>query len=124
MTETQQNYAQIEKKMLAIVFGVQRFHQYLYGKTFTIETDHKPLEQIYKKPLAAAPLRLQRLLIMLQPYDCFVKYNPGSQLYFADALSRASYDHRNFEFNDQGIEVQLDLIDLTNLSPQKSSNSK
>lgn len=96
MTQTQQNYAQIEKEMLAIVFGVQRFHQYLYGKTFTIETDHKPLEQICKKPLASAPLCLQRLLIMLQPYDYIVKYKPGSQLYFVDALSRASYNDQNF----------------------------
>lgn len=119
MSQTQQNYAQIEKEMLAIVFGVQRFHQYLYGKIFTIETDHKPLEQICKKPLVTAPLRLQRLLIMLQPYDYLVKYKPGSKLYFADALSRASYDDKNFNFNDQNVELQLDLIDLSNVSPQK-----
>ena len=49
--ETQQRYAQIEKELLAIVFGCKRFYQCLYGKPVTIETDHKPLENIFRKPL-------------------------------------------------------------------------
>lgn len=44
LSETQQRYAQIEKEMLAIVFGCQRFHQYLYGKEFLVETNHRPLK--------------------------------------------------------------------------------
>ncbi|RXN21598.1 Transposon Ty3-I Gag-Pol [Labeo rohita] len=48
LTETDQCYVQIEKEMLAIVFGVERFHQYVYGKEINVESDHKPLEVIMK----------------------------------------------------------------------------
>ena len=59
LTATQQNYAQIEKEMLANVFGCTKFHDYIYGlPNVTVETDHKPLESILTKPLHAAPARL------------------------------------------------------------------
>ena len=51
LTDCQKKYAQIEKELLAIVFGCDKFHEYIYGKTVTVETDHKPLESIFKKPL-------------------------------------------------------------------------
>ena len=52
LTPTQQRYAQIEKETLAIVYGVQNFHQYIYGWTTDVETDHKPLQYILKQALA------------------------------------------------------------------------
>ena len=50
LTATQQRYTPIEKEMLAAVFGCQRFYQYIYGKKVIIQSDHKPLEAIMKKP--------------------------------------------------------------------------
>ncbi|XP_063545758.1 uncharacterized protein LOC134753750 [Cydia strobilella] len=55
----------------------------------TVETDHKPLVSIIKKPIASAPARLQRMLLRLQPYTFELVYKPGKYLYVADALSRA-----------------------------------
>ena len=89
LTPTQQRYAQIEKETLAIVYGVQKFNQYIYGRTTDVETDHKPLQYISNKPLHEAPLRLQKMMLILQRYDLKVKYVPGSELSVADALSRA-----------------------------------
>ena len=63
LTDTEKRYANIERELLACVFGAERFHTYLFGKHFVIETDHKPLEIISKKNLAAAPARLQRMLL-------------------------------------------------------------
>ena len=55
LTPTEQNYAQIEKECLSIVFASQRFHHYLYGSdNITTETDHKPLIAIFSKPLLNA----------------------------------------------------------------------
>ena len=55
LTSNQQRYAQIEKELLAVVYGCNKFHQYIYGQTVKVETDHKPLEAIFKKPLHLTP---------------------------------------------------------------------
>ena len=83
------NHAQIEKELLAIVFGCQKYYQYIYAKPVAIETDHKPLEYLFKKLLTAALPRLQRMVLSLQKYELIVNYKPGKSLYIADTLSRA-----------------------------------
>ena len=54
-----------------------------------VQSDHKPLEHIFRKPLHQAPLRLQKMLMSLQRYDLKVNYKPGIEMHVADALSRA-----------------------------------
>ncbi|XP_046841865.1 uncharacterized protein K02A2.6-like [Xenia sp. Carnegie-2017] len=77
----------------------------IYGRDVNVETDHKPLEQIFKKPLHQSPLRLQKMLLKLQKYSLKVSYKKGAELYLADQLSRAyiqeeSDDHlEDFEIN-------------------------
>ena len=94
LTQPELNYAQIEKELLAAAFACAKFHDYIYGKReVIIETDHKPLITIVKKPLHAAPPRLQRMLLQLQRYDLKFIYKCGKELYLADALSRAYIDH-------------------------------
>ncbi|XP_053570046.1 ankyrin repeat and SOCS box protein 4 isoform X1 [Bombina bombina] len=88
MTPTQRNYSQIEKEMLAIVIGCEKFHQYIYGQKVTVETDHKPLMSIMEKPLVSAPPRLQRMILRIQKYDMHVVYVPGNRIPVADMLSR------------------------------------
>ena len=90
MTRTEQNYAQIEKEMLAIVHACTKFEQFIYcHPNVTVESDHKPLEMICKKPMNSAPKRLQRMLLYLQKYKFKVVYKKGAHLYIADTLSRA-----------------------------------
>jgi hypothetical protein len=88
LTMTERQYAQIEKECYAIVFGCERFHQYVYGRRVLVESDHKPLESILRKPLASAPARLQRMMLRLQKYDIVVKHKPGKDIPVADTLSR------------------------------------
>ena len=59
LTETKNRYAQIEKEMLAIVIAAEKFYQYTFGHSVTVQSDHKPLESIWKNPLFSAPKRLQ-----------------------------------------------------------------
>ena len=88
MTETETNYAQIEKELLAICYACRKFHQYILGKTVNVQTDHRPLESIFRKPLGVTPPRLQRMLLRLQQYDLDVGYVPGKLMFIADTLSR------------------------------------
>ena len=72
LTETESRRAQIEKEMLAIVFSVQKFNDFTFGRRIVVNTDHKPLESIVTKPLHRAPKRLQGMLIRLQKYNLVV----------------------------------------------------
>ena len=89
LTTSERNYAQIEKELLAILFGCERFDQCIYAKHTTLESDHKPLEDITRKPMADVPKQLQQMLMRLQRYDIQVTYKKGSEMYLADALSGA-----------------------------------
>lgn len=95
LTDTETRYANIERELLAVVYGCERFHTYLFGRSFIAESDHKPLESIQMKHLISAPPRLQRMLLRLQPYDVTIKYRPGKQVPIADALSRLSPDEKS-----------------------------
>lgn len=91
LTGAERNYSQIEKEGLAIVFGLNRFHQYLYGRHFTLITDNKPLSLILgpKKGIPAiAAARIQRWAIQLSAYAYDIKHRPARCNEHADALSR------------------------------------
>ncbi|KAK3085724.1 hypothetical protein FSP39_007823 [Pinctada imbricata] len=92
LTPTECNYAQIEKELLAVVFGMERFENYTLGRHVLVESDHKPLEIIHRKHLLSAPKRLQRMLLRLQKFEYEIVYKRGSEMYFADTLSRAYLD--------------------------------
>ena len=81
--------SQIEKELLAIVFSCEKFDHFTFGRTVHVQSDHKPLESILKKPLYRAPKRLQAMMMRLQRYDLIISYVSGKLLYLADTLSRA-----------------------------------
>ena len=77
LSDAENKYAQVEKEPLSLVFGVKKFHQYLYGRCFVLITDHKPLTAIMGPkrgvpPLAAA--RKQRWALLLSAYDYDIVY--------------------------------------------------
>ena len=88
LSQAELNYAQITKELLSIVFACDRFHQYIYAKHFTVETDHSPLIPLFSKELSKYPIHVQRLLKSLQRYDFTAYHVPGKFMYTADVLSR------------------------------------
>ncbi len=91
LTRAEKNYSQLEKEGLAIIFGVKKYHAYLWGREFLIESDHKPLSSLFGEskeipPLASA--RTQRWALILSAYRYSIRYKAGKTLCNADALSR------------------------------------
>ena len=75
LSDTERDYAQIEKECLAIVSCVEKWHHFLYGKhDITVHSDLQPLDTFFKKPLSRAPRRLQRMTLRLQNYHFTVQY--------------------------------------------------
>ena len=91
LSPTEQNYAQVEREALSLIFGIKKFHQYLYGRKFCLVTDHKPLTSIFgpiKDIPSLAAARLQRWALLLSAYDYDIKYKSTDAHANADCLSR------------------------------------
>ena len=115
LTPTEQRYSQLEKEALAIMHSCKKFHFYIFGRHVTVESDHKPLQAIFSKPLLAAPMRLQGMMLRLQPYDLTVKYKKGTDIPLGDALSRA-----NLPEAEPDIEpVLINVIDYVAITPTR-----
>lgn len=125
LTTVQQSYSQIEKELLAVLFGCEKFYHYVYGKPFVVETDHKPLITIVKKNLVNCPPRLQRMLLRLQRFDFSLVYKKGTLMYVSDTLSRScpnSIDTNPDPFLEECIEAQVcAVVDNINISTNQLS---
>ena len=88
LTEAQQGYVATELESLAVAWAMEKFHHFLYGNHFILETDQKPLETILARSLNQATSRLQRILIRTFTYNFTVCYQPGLKNQLADCLSR------------------------------------
>ena len=111
LTDTQRRWAQIEKELLSVVIGLERFDQYTYGRKVIVQNDHKPLEQIIRKPLSQVPRRLQNLLMRLHRYDITFQYVEGTKLHVADTLSRAVAGNEAHEIPDLQIHIVSGVSD-------------
>ena len=91
LNKTEQNYQNLEREALGTILGMEKFHYFLYGKEFTLETDQKPLVSIYKKHMIDISPRVQRLIVRSFPYLPFkVVYKKEVDIPVVDALCRAT----------------------------------
>ena len=77
LTQQEKKYSQTEKEALAVVWGCERFHIFLYGKSFNILTDHQPLKVLYSNNGKPSP-RILRWSLRMQSYEYKVQHIPGS----------------------------------------------
>uniref|UniRef100_A0A670I4V1 Gypsy retrotransposon integrase-like protein 1 n=1 Tax=Podarcis muralis TaxID=64176 RepID=A0A670I4V1_PODMU len=91
LSPMERNYSQLDKEALALVAGVKRFHEYLYGRTFDLITDHKPLLGLLAGDRPTPPVlspRMLRWTVFLAAYHYRLIHRPGKSMGHADALSR------------------------------------
>ena len=89
LRDAETRYSPIEKELLAIVWSLEKFHQYTYARHVHVQSDHKPLEAILRKPLHEVSTCLQRMVMRLQTYDINVTWLAGKKQVLTDTLSRA-----------------------------------
>ena len=103
LSKAERNYAQIDKEALATVWGVKKFHNYLFGRNFTLLTDHEPLTSIFhpsKSLPAVTAARLQRYALFLAGFDYTIMYKNTKCHGNADGLSRLPLHSETTEESD------------------------
>ena len=103
---------QIEKEMLAIVFSLEKFHQFSFGRFVQEESDQKPLEAILQKPLSDTLQQLQGMILCIQAYDTTICYKKGTEIYLADTLPHAY-------LNSPSMQEDLEYINMVGFLPIK-----
>ena len=91
LSAAQRNYSQIEREALALVFGVKRFHSFLFGHRFELVTDHQPLLALLHEHRPTSPqasARIRRWSLLLSAYEYAIKFRKTQAHSNADALSR------------------------------------
>ena len=91
LTESEKNYAQLENEPLSLVYGVKKFQRYLYGRKFTLLTDHPPLTHIFhpsKGIPSLAAAQLQHWAVLLSAYDHDISFKRSKDHGNTDGLSR------------------------------------
>ena len=111
MSETERRYAQIEKEALAVTWACEKFTDYILGRQFEIETDHKPLVPLLStKHLDNLPPRVLRFRLRLARFDYTISHVPGKHLYTADTLSRAPVAGSDDNSLQEEVEAFVDGV--------------
>ena len=119
LTRAEKNYQNLERECLATIWGMEKFHYFLYGKQFTLETDQKPLVAIYKKHMVEISPRIQRLVVRSFPYQPFdVQYRKGTEIPLADALSKVT----PLPTEEDGIQLPIIAVNEITANIPCSSN--
>ena len=82
LTSTEKNYQNLECEIHAAVWGMEKFHYFLYGSKFILQTDQKPLVSIFRNHMIDVSLRMQRITIRAWPYDFEPQHIPGKLMSF------------------------------------------
>ena len=118
----EKKYSQLDKEGLAVVFGVKKFHDYLFGRKFFIRSDHKPLQHLFSetKPIPVqASARIQRWALILSAYDYSIAYKPGEDHANADSLSRLPLGETPSKtFQPAELVFLMDTLQSSPITPQ------
>ena len=114
LSEAEQNYANIERELLSVVFSLETFKHFTSGRQMTIITDHKLLTSLFSKCLANTSPRLARMMLCISDYDANVFYQKGSKMFLSDALSHLlSHNTRQGKQSEiKGLNISVHDVEM------------
>ena len=112
LTSAEKNYQNLEREAQAAVWGMEKFHYFLYGRKFILQTDQKPLVSIFRKHMIDVSPRIQRITIRAWQYDFVPQHIPGRINVIADSLSRVT----PLEFQDSNAEKYILAVNFLQYS--------
>ena len=112
LTSADTRYANIERELLGIVGGLEKFNYFTFGRLVTVLTNHKPLIAISKKSLVSAPPRLQHLLLRLANYNVELQWIPGKEMIFSDHLSHNVTSDSSNKPTCEGMDLKIHNVYL------------
>lgn len=109
----QRKWSQIDREAYAIIFGVKKFFDYLYGREFTLFTDNRPLTHILAPekclPVLSAT-RMQHYAVFLQGLNYKIKYRSSKENANADAFSRLPVISKDKPWLEEADVVEINQI--------------
>ena len=114
LTDTQKHYSNIERELLAMVMVIEKLHHYIFGRHFTVHTDHSPLVSLFEKCLNDTSPRLQCLMLRLSQYQMHVKYITQKCVPIADCMSRLV--NLKSGVKDPTLNLQIANVTKTNVN--------
>ena len=112
LTSAEKNYQNLEREAQAAVWGMEKFHYFLCGRKFILQTDQKPLVSIFRKQMIDVSPRIQRITICAWQYDFEPQHIPGRNNVISDALSRVT----PLEFQDSNAEKDILAVNFLQYS--------
>ena len=115
LTSAEKNYQNLEHEAQAAVWGMEKFHYFLYGRKFILQTDQKPLVSIFRKHMIDVSPRIQRITSRAWQYDFVPQHIPGRNNVISDGLSRVT----PLEFQDSNAEKDILAVNFLQYSSIK-----
>ena len=111
LSPSERNWAEIEKEALSVLYDLERFDQYTYGRLVKVENDHKPLATILRKPMSQEPKRLQDIMMRHHRYYIQFVFVKGTNLLIVDTLSRAHQENTADDQDDHARIMNVNAFD-------------
>ena len=112
LTSAEKNYQNLEREAQAAVWGMEKFHYFLYGRKFILQTDQKPLVSIFRKHMIDVSPRIQRITIRAWQYEFEPQHIAGRNNVISDALSRVT----PLEFQDSNADKDILAVNFLQYS--------
>ena len=115
LTSAEKNYQNLEREAQAAVWGMEKFHYFLYGRKFILQTDQKPLVSIFRKHMIDVSPRIHRITIRAWQYEFAPQHIAGKNNVISDALSRVT----PLEFQDSNADKDILAVNFLQYSSIK-----